>query len=368
MGIDSQQSSFTDDAPPSDSDSYFSNPEYLEDGRPSQFAKYPMRVEIPPFTLSKRIFYWTESNYQRSISRLIQDRLEITRVVVNRFPTQEETDALVSQASFMQNMPHYGGIIGLAVGSMIAKSKNATAEAAANKAASQQFTPNRSLFKLNPGEMKGRFIRASFILPIFAIIGTGIGEVIGEAYTRASAVTDPRFARLRDELSHADRQEIEARLKRYQAERLAAAHRRFGNVPPATQPQRPGYQATDGTDSPAGYSQPDSKVLRETYRSQGESPDYLASYSSANYYPEDRQQQQAYPSAPSSSSSSTDGKSFWDDDASPVNSDFASGSPTSSPESPSGSAWARIRQQSMGDSSANSGNYNNSSSSTWQRR
>ncbi|EFQ97062.1 hypothetical protein MGYG_00106 [Nannizzia gypsea CBS 118893] len=397
MVLDSQQSSFSDDAPPSDSDSYFSGSEYAEGGKRSRFAKYPTRVELPPFSLTKRLFYWTESNYQRNISRLVEDRLEIARVLLNRFPTQEETDALISQASFSQNMPNYGGVIGLAAGSFIAKSKNAAAESAASKAASEQFTPNRPLFKLNPGALKGRLIRASFILPIFAIIGAGLGEVIGEAYSKVILVTDSRLARFRDDLSRADRREVEARIKQYQAEKLAAAHRRHNNAPSGgSRPQRAEYYPANDTsptsnydqqgvaessyyqsqpDAQAGYSDQsamgDSKILRETFRQQGENTGYSSSSSSSDTsdYSGDWRQPQRYPPTRDTTTPSTEGKSFWDDDASPVSSEFTSSSAgSSSPTaSPSGSAWARIRQQSLGDSSANDGGYNDSPSG-WSRR
>ncbi|EZF30898.1 hypothetical protein TMEN_2487 [Trichophyton mentagrophytes] len=393
MVLDPQQTGFSDDSPPSDSDSYFSSSAYSEGGQLSRFAKYPTRVELPPFSLIKRIFYWTEANYQRSISRLIEDRLDFTRVIINRFPTQEETDALVSQASSMQNMPCYGGVAGLAVGSFIAKSKNAAEEAATRKTAGEHFTPNhnRPLFKLNPGELKGRFIRASFILPIFGFIGLVIGEVVGETYSKISIATDPRLARLREEVAQSDQQEVMARIRRHNAERLAAARRQRNNVHPAPQPQRAEYYAANDTsptntygqqgatessyyqgqpDVQTGYSNQsamgDSKILREAYR-QGETSEYSpsSSYSGTNDYSRDWRQQQTYSPARDSSTSSTEGKSFWDDDASPVSSEFTSATdPSSSPTPRSGSAWARIRQQSMGDSSANSGN-NNTSSSGW---
>ncbi|DAA74484.1 TPA_exp: putative Endo-1,3(4)-beta-glucanase [Trichophyton benhamiae CBS 112371] len=393
MVLNPQQTGFSDDSPPSDSDSYFSSSEYSEGGQLSRFAKYPTRVELPPFSLIKRIFYWTEANYQRSISRLIEDRLDFVRVITNRFPTQEETDALVSQASTMQNMPCYGGVVSLAVGSFIAKSKNAAEEAAAKKSASEHFTPNqnRPLLKLNPGELKGRLIRASFILPIFGFIGLVFGEVVGEAVSKVSMSTDPRLVPLFKEVGQLDQQEVMARIRRHNAERLAAARRQRNNLHPASQPQRPEYYAANDTsptnsygqqgatessyyqsqpDIQAGYSNQsaigDSKILRETYR-QGETSEYStsSSYPSTNDYSRDWRQQQTYPPARDSSTSSTEGKSFWDDDASPVSSEFTSTTdPSSSPAPHSGSAWARIRQQSMGDSSANSGN-NNTSSSGW---
>ncbi|EFE41833.1 endo-1,3(4)-beta-glucanase, putative [Trichophyton verrucosum HKI 0517] len=393
MVLNPQQTGFSDDSPPSDSDSYFSSPEYSEGGQLSRFAKYPTRVELPPFSLIKRIFYWTEANYQRSISRLIEDRLDFVRVITNRFPTQEETDALVSQASTMQNMPCYGGVVGLAVGSFIAKSKNAAEEAAANKSASEHFTPNqnRPLLKLNPGELKGRLIRASFILPIFGFIGLVFGEVVGEAVAKINMSTDSRLVPLLKEVGQLDQKEVMARIRRHNAERLAAARRQRNNLHPASQPQRAEYYAANDTsptnsygqqgatessyyqsqpDIQAGYSNQsaigDSKILRETYR-QGETSEYStsSSYPSTNDYSRDWRQQQTYPPARDSSTSSTEGKSFWDDDASPVSSEFTSTPDSSSSPAPhSGSAWARIRQQSMGDSSANAGN-NNTSSSGW---
>ncbi|KAF3490814.1 uncharacterized protein GIQ15_00331 [Arthroderma uncinatum] len=384
MGIDSQQSSFTDDAPPSDSDSYFSGSE--EYGHSSLFKQFPTRVELPPFTLSKRIFHWTEKNYQQSISRLIYNRMEFINALLARPPTQEETDALVSQTSSTQNMRNYGGAIGLGVGSMIARTKDPKPVTAASETAAQQVTPNRPLFKMSLKTTRGRFIRTAFILPIFLIIGIGIGEAVGDAYTKALAATDPRFARLREELSRADSRELKARLKRYQAEKLAAAKRELRDMRHATQLQQSEYHTADDNSPTGGYEQQgaagssynqnqpaltESKILRETYRSQGENSDYSSSYSNVNDYSGDQQQQQQQASSTvprSPSSSTTGGKSFWDDDASPVNSDFAPNSADSSSAPPSGSAWARIRQQSMNNSSAGNGDYSDSSSSPWQKR
>ncbi|OAL75635.1 hypothetical protein A7D00_1234 [Trichophyton violaceum] len=366
MVLNPQQTGFSDDSPPSDSDSYFSSSEYSEGGQLSRFAKYPTRVELPPFSLIKRIFYWTEANYQRSIGRLIEDRLDFIRVITNRFPTQEETDALVSQASTMQNMPCYGGVAGLAVGSFIAKSKNAAEEAVSKK-----------------------LIRASFILPIFGFVGLAIGEVVGEAFSKISMSTDPRLVHLLKEVGQLDQKEVMARIRRHNAERLAAARRQRNNVHPAPQPQRSEYYAANDTSptntygqqgtTESSYYQPDiqagysnqstmgnSKILRETYR-QGETSEYStsSSYPGTNDYSREWRQQQTYPPARDSSTSSTEGKSFWDDDASPVSPELTSTTDLSSSPTPrSGSAWARIRQQSMGDSSSNSGS-NNTSSSGW---
>ncbi|KAK2836089.1 hypothetical protein FQN49_006696 [Arthroderma sp. PD_2] len=393
MGIDSQQSSFTDDAPPSDSDSYFSNSEYSENGHASPFAKFPTRVVLPPYSFSKRIFYWSEDSYQRSLSRQIVTRMDFASVVLNRYPTQEETDAWVSQASSAQTFPGYGAIIGLGVGAMIAKTKDARAATMANETAAQQFASKRPLFKLSPHTLKGRLARAAVILPIFSMIGAALSDVFGEVYIRIKGASDPRLARFRDEVLHADTQQVQARIRRYQAEKLAAIRRHSGNTPSTTQPQQSGYHDANDTSPTGSYEQQgasgsshyqsqygpqsgysnqpastDSNILKETNRTQAETPDYSGSYPNSNDYSGNRRRQQAIPIIPDSSSSSTGEKSFWDDDASPVNSDFTPNPADSSSTSPSGSAWARIRQQSMGDSSPNNGGYSDSSSSTWERR
>ncbi|KMU74566.1 hypothetical protein CISG_04273 [Coccidioides immitis RMSCC 3703] len=105
-------SGFGDDAPMSDSDPYFSS----QKGPHSLFAKFPTNISLPPFTFGRRLLHWTQSNYETKLSMIIRAQMDTASAMVNRFPSQEETDAIVEQASMLFDIPEAAGLAGGSLG------------------------------------------------------------------------------------------------------------------------------------------------------------------------------------------------------------------------------------------------------------
>ncbi|KMU90541.1 hypothetical protein CIHG_08256 [Coccidioides immitis H538.4] len=319
-------SGFGDDAPMSDSDPYFSS----QKGPHSLFAKFPTNISLPPFTFGRRLLHWTQSNYETKLSMIIRAQMDTASAMVNRFPSQEETDAIVEQASMLFDIPEAAGLAGGSLGLYLGGKPT-------------NFDPKDAevVSKLTPiARMRtSRMVHVMFFLPLCFAVGYWVTNTVAQLSVGLLTARDQRMSQFQKDFEKQDPKEMQKRLQKLREE---AAARRRAFV--AQKQQQRGSQFGEDASHTGGYlesgnssgqygSQPgDSKILSEVY-----------SQPNGGFQQQSSQQPQYYrPSQPSQ------GQSFWDDDASPTNPEV-----DATPQTSSASAWERIRQSAATQSSSN---------------
>lgn len=339
----SQSSSgdFGGDTPMSDSDSYFS-PEGQK-WYNKEFARFPTKITMPPFTLTRRIIHWSELYYESALAKSIIARMETARAMVNRNPTQEETDAFVSQSSLLFDIPEALGYVGAGVGVYMWK-KQERFELKEAEVETGKLSPS-----MKSKMLRWSRIRGVVLFPFFFVAGYWIGNVVSRIGMGVVASTDGRLTRFKEDAMSQNPEEVNKRLaqlrERMQARSRAMMEERRKQV----QARASGTSSHADDASPTGsYSESgdsfsqygssqqqsgDSKILNEVY-----------SRPNNGFQQQQSQQQQQQPQ-PSQS------RDFWDDDdASPTNPAIDT---TPSTTSSSGSAWERIRQSAAAQGSSN---------------
>ncbi|WEW56932.1 hypothetical protein PRK78_002391 [Emydomyces testavorans] len=333
----SSSTSFGDDTPMSDSDPYFSSQKDAH----NLLAKFPTSITLPPFTLTRRILHWRQKSYETQLSMMIRAKMDMAAAMVNRLPTQEETDAIVDQSSMLFDIPKAMGLVGASFGAWLWSRQ----EKFERKQAGVKTFKLAALFRKNM--LSITMVRGGLMLPFFFAAGYWIGNTVSRVGVSVATARDERMAQFQRDFEEQDPKEIQKRLQRLRdeaaAKRHAAAAQRLQQRQQQQQPQAQFAPSRDDA-SPTGsylesgdsFTQPsDSKILTEVYSQQNGAF-------------------QPTPSRPSGQQLSTQpprSQSFWDndDDASPANPDIDT---TLQTASSSASAWERIRQSAAAQGSS----------------
>ncbi|KAK2751143.1 hypothetical protein FQN57_000218 [Myotisia sp. PD_48] len=342
------------DSPPSDSDPYFNS----GSNSSSPFAKYPTQVTLPELGLGGRLLLWSQQAWEDALTASITKQLDLIQCTLNRPATQDETDAFVSLSSSRLRYDRAGVLSGVGLAAALARGA---------------FSSSPIWSSLIPAPLaadpKRKLIMLGVAFPFCIFIGTTAGQGAAIAHTAVMISSSPKFAQYRKEIGELDVNQLQQRQKQFVAQQMAAARATAARTANKTQqpsegqssayfssndasPSKDYYQDYSGSQSgySNGQSSSDSKILTEAYSAQRDDRGASFSSSSSNYRPGENQQSGAGSNRPSDTSpTSSAGQSFWDDDASPVNPQVEPAS-ASQPSPPVGSSWARIRRQSLGQS------------------
>lgn len=339
----SQTEGFTDSSPVSNVDPYADTGNVGK--RASPFAKYPTNIQLPESGFWYTMFQ--SDAYKRVVGAVLCARMDMAIASINRFPTQEETNAFVDQAPTIAGSPIIGGDLGKMAGLGVGV-KHA-----------QQRSPNASVIHGGlrnitrwPLFAKGNAFRMLGFVFIGHVAGTILGSFYATSYGQLRTSSDYRLAAYRRDLANQDPADVKRRLNHLMQQRArqsTARNPQQGNMrtTPAAETvddaSPTGGSAQRYPESSGSYSQQYGTQSYAASPNQAYSPQY-DSQQAGNSFSSDGNSGQQAPNYPAPQESS--GKSFWDDDdATPVNPEVARG-----PPSPPGNAWARIRRDAASQS------------------
>ncbi|EEP79849.1 predicted protein [Uncinocarpus reesii 1704] len=311
-------------------DSSVNNDPYFAHNPPNELLrKFPTTITLPPFTFGRRLLHWSQANYENKLSLLICAQLDAASAMMNRPVTQEETNAIVDQASMLSDVPEAAGLLGGTLGVWLG-----------GKPVNVNPKDAEAMTKLSPAARlrASRTAHIAFVLPICFLAGYWISSSIARISVALATARDQRMAQFQKDVTKQNPEEVQRRLKQVRDE--AYARRRaamYGDQPPPQQQRGPpsgddasptgGYLESGGSYAQYGSQPNDSKILSDVYSQ----PNGGFQSQSPPQYPQRPQ--------PPSALEPTQGQSFWDDDASPTNPDV-----DITPRTATGSTWERIRQ------------------------
>lgn len=310
----------------------------------SPFAKYyPLLVKPElikrPDVFTMYLGFGGPWFWESSVTRTIQRRIENSRVLLQRDPTQSEVDALVENASRAVSQRRMGVPLGALVGyahalSRIRKETDLPRDRPLPQALWDYVRAARDA---DPSGLRRLAFWSMFRVTTWMLLGSLVSTSIATMNDMKATLKDPRLRQLR--------------------EKLEETVQRRAIVRPTQQQQQPLPQAerSAGSESQTSASEP-AYGLPDAYygRSEG-GKEQIGSWRFP--VPERREPEKPMPQTGYSSGGGS-GSDFFDD-ASPVAPEYQSVSSTSSSSSTQNS-WERIRQQNAGLSS-NSSNQSNQS-------
>ncbi|KKA17785.1 Endo-1,3(4)-beta-glucanase [Rasamsonia emersonii CBS 393.64] len=338
-----QASGFEDGS--SAADSYMSTPlppPPVDPGSP--FAKYYPLVVKPELIKRPGIFtmylgFGGPWFWEKSVTRTIQKRIDNSKALLQRSPTQNEVDAFVENASRRVIQARMGVPLGLLVGCVHSYSRIRTeADLPRDKPFARALWDYvRVARHADPFGLRSMFGWTLFRVSTWMFLGSLVSSSIATMNEMANTVKDPRLRQLRERVEELARRKVITRQPQQQQTQTTA--------------ERPAGSESQTSASEPAYGRPDAYYGG----SEGKEQQFGSWRLPVPEQREPARQQTEYSS----------GSDFFDD-ASPVAPEYQTVSSTSSSSSSSSSstspssqnAWERIRQQNAGLSSPSSNQSN----------
>ncbi|KAJ9303056.1 hypothetical protein DTO271G3_430 [Paecilomyces variotii] len=304
----------------------------------SPFAKYyPLQVRQElihqPGLIGMYLTFFGRRNWERRLSEGLIERIENTKLVIQRYPTQQELDCFVESTSRGLYLSRLGLPFGVAAGVahtlyQFREIKEAPHGRIDLRAIAEHI---RLRVKSDPAFMRGFAFASAFKLFGWSIMGLTISSIYASYKSTTQMLVDPRLERLREEIRQQKPEDIQRRKIERVSERHQQSQRAREGMKQGALAESQEQQSSEGDlsgDSPGNntYYGTGTTDIRES----------IPTPSQPN--------RQVY-SDQATTTSSNGGSDFFDD-ASPTNPDYRMDDSSSS-GAVGGSTWERIRQQNM---------------------
>ncbi|KAJ9319416.1 hypothetical protein DTO271D3_185 [Paecilomyces variotii] len=306
----------------------------------SPFAKYyPLQVRqdliYQPGLLGMYLTFFGRRNWERRFSEGLIERIENTKLVIQRYPTQQELDCFVESSSRGLYLSRLGLPFGLAAG--VAHTLYQFREVKASphrridlRAITEYF---RLLAKSDPAFMRQFAFASAVRLFGWSITGLVLSSIYASYKSTSQMLVDPRLERLREEIRQQKPEDIQRRKIERVTDRHQQAQRAREGMKQGALAESQEQQSSEGdlsADSPGNntYYGTGTTDIRES----------IPTPSQPN--------RQVYGDQATTSSSNGSSDFFDDDNASPTNPDYRMDDSSSS-GAIGGSTWERIRQQNI---------------------
>jgi hypothetical protein len=303
--------------------------------RSSPFAKYyPLQVRQElirqPGFFGMYLTFFGKRNWEHRFNEDLINRIENTKLVIQRYPTQEELDCFTEQTSRGIYQARVGLPIGFAAGIIHSLYQIRTATDAPrgfNPAETLKYI--RTHAKADPSWFRQAAFLAGFKLFAWSITGVTLSSIYASYKATTNMLMDPRLEKLREEIRNQKPEDIQKR-------KMDRANERYQQVQRAREASKQGAFA-EGQEQGANEG-----------RVSGEQPNTYYGTGTTDVresIPTPSQPERRIYGNRATTSSSTGGSDFFDD-ASPTNPNYGTDDSSSS-SAVGGSAWERIRQQNI---------------------
>ncbi|KAL2011092.1 hypothetical protein VTN00DRAFT_3810 [Thermoascus crustaceus] len=333
------------------------DPYFTRSDPTSPFAKYyPLQVKpeliVRPDIFTSALGFLGRRNWEKRFTEETASRIENVKVLIERYPTQEELDAFVQHSSRALYQARVGIPLGFAAGAVFTwksatrKSEELRTIGLHNPAVLWEYI--KVVARADPPAFRQAVVATGAKLFGWTVLGATLSSVYATWNFAANSLTDSRLDRFRQDVRNQKPEDIQKR-------RLQSVSERYQQVRRAREQEQ---QAGGLAKSPVTTISQDTYggVAADTY-DVSQPKDQTRTFTdrpSTKELPLDRTriatEAQRRTTTPSDSSSGYD---FFDDDASPIASEYRTDTTTSQQQqqrqrqSFGGSAWERIRQQNI---------------------
>lgn len=340
----------------------------------SPFAKYyPLQVKpeliVRPDVFTSALGFLGRRNWEKRFTEEMGSRIENVKVLIERYPTQEELDAFVQHSSRALYQARVGIPLGFAAGAVFTwrsatrKSEELRTIGLRNPAVLWEYV--KVVARADPPAFRQAVVATGAKLFGWTVLGATLSSVYATWTFAANSLTDSRLDRFRQEVRSQKPEDIQKR-------RLQSVSERYRQARRAREPEQQGQAGglAESPVTPTTSQETYGGIAADTYDIS--QPKDQTRTLTDRPSPKEQQQQQQQPfdrtrigaeatrrrpttttttTAVPSDSSSAGGYDFFDDDddASPVASEYRTSSQQQRQQQPSfgGSAWERIRQQNI---------------------
>lgn len=325
----------------------------------SPFAKYyPLRVKpdliVRPDILTTTFGFLGRRNWERRFAEELVRRMENVKVMIERYPTQEELDAFVQHSSRALYYGRLGIPLGFTAGALYVWNQETKEAAHLRKNPSLLWNYIKLAARSDPAGFRQALVLNSAKVFGWTLLGATVSSIYATWNFATNSLTDSRLEQFRKDLRHQKPEEIQRRKlellgEKYRQARKAKEHPQdvLSESPTATGQDSYGGVSAETYD----VSQPkeQTRTFTDQPREQPSTFDHARVGAERRVY--GTQATTTTPGTPYPSGTPSTDYDFFDD-ASPTAPEYQrieaqQRQQQQPPISSGGSAWERIRQQNI---------------------